>query len=238
MNISRPKTAPGKSVAKAAPSENAKSKRRRTVAALLLLLLLGTWYLWPSSQKDRVLQMQQELFAMPRDQASAEERKAKFEELRAEREKLSPAERDELRKDVRRQMQKKMNAEAAKYLAMSPAERKKVIDDRIAREQAWQKQAQSGGPKGTPNGPGRGPGSGGGPGPGGGGRLGGPGPGQAKGGGGPGSQMTAEERDNVRREFLINASPQARAGMDLMRQDTATRRAQLGLPPSKGRGGP
>jgi hypothetical protein len=229
MNVSRLRTAPGKPVAGAESSTNAKSKRRRALAALLLLLLLGAWILWPNSQKDRVLQMQQELFAMPRDEASAEERKAKFEALRAEREKLSPAERDELRNAVRRQMQKKMNAEAVKYLAMSPAERKKVIDDRITREQAWQKRAQSGGPKGGPNGPGGGPGGGG---------PGGPGPGQAKGGGGPRVQTTAEERDTFRREFLIHASPEARAGMDLLRQDTATRRAQLGLPPPKGRGGP
>jgi hypothetical protein len=36
------------------------------------------------------------------------------------------------------------------------------------------------------------------------------------------------------RSFLINVTPQARAGMDQQRLDTATRRAELGLPPQTG----
>ena len=47
--------------------------------------------------------------------------------------------------------------------------------------------------------------------------------------------MSAEDRDNRRREMLINVAPDVRAGMDQMRLDTATRRAQMGLPPQTGR---
>jgi hypothetical protein len=160
--------------------------------------------------------MQQDLFSQ-RDQMSPEERKEKFAALRAEQDKLSDEERKELRKDMRGVFQKKMNADAVKYLAMAPAERRKLIDDRLAREQARQQKGVQGGPggpgggkAGPPGGPGTGPG----------------GPGGPRGGG------TPEERDAMRRQFLLSATPEARAGLDQMRMDMAARRVELGLPPS------
>ena len=60
----------------------------------------------------------------------------------------------------------------------------------------------------------------------------------AGGPGGPRGAATPEERDVMRRDFLLNATPEARAGMDQMRLDIAARRTELGLPPStRGFGG-
>jgi hypothetical protein len=192
------------------PSTTSKKKRRRTMAgAGLLLLLLVAWYLWPGSQLAKARQMQEELFSASRDQLSPEERKQKLEALRAEREKLSPEERKQLRQDMGKQIQRKVNAEAAKYLAMSPAERQKVIDDRLAREQMSQQKPPRAAASGlTP----------------------------PSGSGGPTTPATPEERDSKRRESLLRLTPEARAGMDQIRLDMATRRAQLHLPASIGRG--
>src|SRR5262249_878375 len=127
-----PKTAQAKTThGKAAPSSDSKRKQRLTMAGALLLLLLGTWHLWPNSQLAMVRQMQQDLFSTPRDALSPEERKEKIDALRTEQEKLSPEERKQLRQDMGKQFQKKMNAEAVKYLAMSAAERQIVVDERI-----------------------------------------------------------------------------------------------------------
>ena len=201
-------------------SDSSKTKRwLLAFAGLLLLIFLAAWYAWPESDVDRVRHMRDELFATPRDQMSPEERQEKFAALRAEQEKLSPEERQALRKEMAQRFQKKRNAEAVKYLSMTPEERQKWIDERLAREQARQEQGPPGGRGGFPGGPG---------GPGGGGAGNGP-PGGPRGSGSP------EERDMMRREFLLSATPQARAGMDQMRMDMAARRVEMGLPPS-GRG--
>jgi hypothetical protein len=178
-------------------------------AGVLLLFLLATWYLRANSQLAKVMQMRQELIS-ERDQLAPDERQQKVAELRAERAKLSPEEREQLRKEMAAQFRKKINADGAKYLAMSPEEREKVIDKRIARAETpraapvMQPPADGGG-QGNPDAP--------------------PGP------------ATPEDRDTKRRESLLNLTPDARAGMDQMRQDMAQRRAELGLPPVAGRGG-
>jgi len=209
------KSAPGK----ASPSVDAKKKRRFKIgAALLMVLVVAAWFFWPSSQVAAVRQMQAELFSADPSAMSPEERKEKFAALRAEQEKLSDEERNALRKEMGKLFQKKRNAEAAKYLAMAPADRRKLIDERIVKEQARQQKGAQGG-----GGPKGGPGSGNGPG-GAGAGQGGP-PGGPRGGGSP------EERDAMRRDFLLSATPEARAGMDQMRMDMAVRRTELGLPP-------
>ena len=207
---------------RAAPKPPNDDKRRRYVIGgiglLLLVLLLGYWWTRSSSAMEHVREMQHELFSTPRDQMSADERKQKFDDLRAEREKLSENERDALRKEMGKEFQKKRSAEAVAYLHMSQAERMKVIDEKIARDQ---KRAASGnaGPGGNRPGPG------------------GNGPGAAAPPGGdpatPPKTSSAEERDSRRREMLISVAPEARAGMDQMRIDTATRRVQMGLPPQQ-----
>ena len=235
MKPTFPTTAAGKSTygknakGQAAPGTSSKTKQRLAMVGSALLLLLITWFAWPNSQVGKVRQMQQELFSTPRDQLSAEERKQKFDDLRAERDKLSPEEIKQLRQEKGKLFQQKMNEQATKYLAMSPVERLQVIDDRLAREQAMQVKRAQAGSNGANGGPGGGKGGPGGPG--------GPtGPGATGGPNGPRAASTPEERDAKRREGLLRLTPMARAGMDQMRLDTATRRAELGLPPSTGRG--
>ncbi len=210
-----------KAATKASSSDDASTTKRWLLAfaGLLLLITLAAWYAWPQSDMDRVRQMRDELFATPREQMAPEERQEKFAALRAEQEKLSAEERQALRKEMGQRFQQKRNAEAVKYLSMSQEDRQKLIDERIAREQARQEQGPPGGGRGGPGGPG------------------GPG-GRGAGNGPPGGQRggpSPEDRDTTRREFLLSATPQARAGMDQMRMDMAARRAELGLPPS-GRG--
>ncbi len=237
MNAPTPRSLAGKAPngkgGKSTPAATSKTKRRLTMAGSVLLLFFIAWFAWPNSQVDKVRQMQKELFTTPRDQLTPEERKEKFDELRAEREKLSPEERNQLRQEKGKQFQQMMNVEASKYLAMSPEDRRELIDEQINRQQTMQqKRAQGAGNGGGPgggnggNGPPGGPGATGGPG----------GPGAAGGPGGPRGPQSPEDRDARRREMLINMTPMARAGMDQMRLDMATRRAELGLPASTGRG--
>ncbi len=241
-----------------APENTGRAKKVLLAGAVFLLLLLGWFYMRMGGdpQMEHVREMQQELFAQ-RGQLPPEEWSKKREELRAEEEKLTPEQRVELRKEMGKKFLKKMNSSGAQYLAMSLEERQKVVDERIAQQQAWQNGKGGGfGPGGGgPGGPGgggpggRGPGGPGGGGPGGpgGGGPGGPGGGGpgGPGGGGPGGRQgggppwggpaaSPEERDSKMREFMLQTTPQARAGMDQMRLDTATRRAQLNLPPGGG----
>jgi hypothetical protein len=216
----KPTRPPLRKTAHRKAQEDTGSRKKHLIlmgAGVLLLFLLATWYLRANSQVAKVLQMRKELIS-ERDQLAPEERQQKVEELRAEREKLSPEERELLRKEMAAQFQKKINADGAKYLAMSPQEREKVIDERIARAEA---------PRPTQVAP----------------LMQTAGAGAGGGGGGQGNPnsprtpATPEDRDTKRRESLLNLTPEARAGLDQMRQDLAQRRAELGLSPSTGRGG-
>jgi hypothetical protein len=209
---------------KSAPSADIKRNwGRYKISAAVAGVLLLTWYCWPNAQMAKVKQMQQELFAA--EKLSPDEKKQKFEALRSEQKKLSPAEQKEVRKDMGEMFQQKTNAEAVKYLTLSPAARLKVVNEQIAREQAMQKKQAAAGPKG--GGPGVGP-AGGGPA--------GAGPGGGPAGAGGRTPPSPENRDAMRRESLIHTSAEARAGRDQMKLDIALRRAQLGLPPSANRG--
>lgn len=228
------------------------TKRQRYVQAFVAVVLVGIVVIWFSSrssgQLNAVRTMQRELFATPPGTMKPEERKEKFEALRAEQEKLSEAERKELRKETFEHFIAKRNAEAVAYMKMPPAERLKIIDQKIAREQAFQKKAPAAGT--APPGGGQvvaangGASNGGGP-------SGGAAvnaapapvnaPGAAVKNGPPkGVPLSAEDRDGKRREMLIHSTAEARAGMDQMRLDMALRRAQKGLPavpiPPPGRG--
>jgi hypothetical protein len=220
--------------------DNFKRNKRKFYYAgggALVLLLLLAWFAWPSSRLAAVRQLRDEAF-----KAAPNERREKFEALKAAEAGLSPTDRKALWRD----MGKKRDVEAAKYFAMSPAERKKVIDEQLAREKKWEekraKDQQAGGGPGA-GGPGGGGPGGGGPGGGGrggggrggrgGGGPGGPGGGPGGPGGGPGGwrgPASPEERDNMRREMLIHSTPQARAGMDQQRLDMAVARVNAGLP--------
>ena len=175
----------------------------------------------PSAQLERVREIQHEIASMPRGKGASDERKQKFEALRAEQERLSESERKEARKDMGRWSSARGGTSTLlAYVKMSQSEKTRLLDEKIARELEIQKKIDAGADQSR--------------------RPGGPGGRQRseRRSAGRGrtvkGRMTAsfpEDRDGFRRDMLIHTSPEARAAMDQMRTDMATRRVQKGLPP-------
>src|SRR5437660_6738886 len=113
---------------------------------LLLLLLLGAWHFRPDPQVAKVKTMQQEL-VQSGDKLGALERRQKWQEFRQEEEKLSPAQREQLRAEGRKRRQQELD----RYFTLSPAEKRRVLDEQIDRMEAMRRQRQARGA------PGRGP---------------------------------------------------------------------------------
>src|SRR5436853_1516431 len=86
--------------------------------ALFIMAIVGYWWLRPDPQIAKVRDMRKELMAAGQTM-SADERKSKFEALRAEEEKLPKEARKDLRKEMGQAMQSKRDAEAVAYLKMS-----------------------------------------------------------------------------------------------------------------------
>jgi hypothetical protein len=108
------------------------------------------------------------------------------------------------RKDLFAEFRKRRQAEIDRYSKMSKGDKTRWLDRQIDREeQARRSRAANGGP-GGPGGP--------------------PAP-------GPGN-LSAEDRENRRKERLDSTTPEERAEGDQLRKDLAARRAQRGLPPA------
>src|SRR5262249_22836561 len=73
-------------------------RRRKLLLALavLLLLLAGLWLFRPSARAARVKALQQELFGEAGRKLTPQERREKFQQLRRESAKLTPAERNDV----------------------------------------------------------------------------------------------------------------------------------------------
>jgi hypothetical protein len=184
------------------------SRRRAvllTALALLLLLLglLGVWSAKSARQAAKVRQLQQELFGGAARNLPPEERRARFEELRAATAKLTDGQRRELRAEAGQ----RRRAELARYFTLSKAEKTRYLDQQIDRMEEMRRNfAARGGPNGAgPNG-------------------GGP-------GAGPPRPRTPEEREQRRKQRLDETTPQERAQRDQFRHDLEARRSQRGLPP-------
>jgi hypothetical protein len=223
------------------------SRKRWLLAAALLLLLLagglGAWYFWPDPQLAKVKEMRQELLGDTARKLSPGDRRQKWEEFRKEEEKLTPAQRQGLREDARKQRKK----EVEHYFTLSRPDKIKWLDQQIDRMEARRREWQAGGGLNGPGwgggpagGRGIGPGSPARGGPGGtqGGAAFANGTGPAGGGpgGGPGgggwANLSTEERENRRKSMLDWTTPEERAQFDQLRKDMAARRVQRGLPPS------
>jgi uncharacterized membrane protein YgcG len=160
-----------------------------------------------------------------------EQRREKFEQLREKEKNLTPTQRRQMGELMRKEFDRKRNADMVDFLKMSPEQQvaflKKRAEEWEKRRKEWEQRRQqfakaggnrNGGPGGNRGGPGgRGGGTGG---PGGG----GPPPGF---GGGGGSNAADAAR-------LDRASPESRAGSVYQR----ALMAQMGLGGSFGRGGP
>ncbi len=185
------------------------TRKQWTIAAsllLLLLLLLGARHFWPDPQVAKVKALQQEL-VQSGDKLGADERRQKWQELRQETEKLSPAQREQLGAEARRRRQQELD----RYFTLSPAEKTHLLDQQIDRMEAARRQMQARG------GQGRGPG--------------GNGPAAGNGGppGGDRGGLSSEEREQRRKQRLDSTTPEERAHRDQFFKDLGARRAQRGL---------
>jgi hypothetical protein len=186
-------------------------RRRAAWAVLGLALALLVWLIWPDRNLARVRALQNEVFGEAGKALPPEVRQARFAELRAATQKLSPAQRQELAQDGMRRQRDEM----ARYFRMSPAEKRQFLDQQINRQEEvrrrmQQQQATGNRPAGGPGGPG--------------GFAGGPG------GRGDRSPPTAQERERRRQLMLDRTTPEQRGQMDQFRRDMELRRQQRGLP--------
>ena len=180
-------------------------KQVLTAAAVLaaLLLALALWRFRPDPQLAKVKALQQDLARTAADNADPAERRRRWEEFNRERQKLSPSQR----KDLFAEFRKRRQAEIDRYSKMSKADKTGWLDRQIDwEEQARRSRAANRGAGGPPRPPGPG------------------GPGQGN--------LSAEDRENRRKERLDSTTPEERAESDQLRKDLAARRAQRGLPPA------
>jgi hypothetical protein len=108
------------------------------------------------------------------------------------------------RGDVFAEFRKQRQAEIDHYFKMSKADKKRWLDKQIDREEQLRRSRPPGPPPGGPPGS-RGAGRG---------------------------NLSAEDRENRRKQRLDSTTPEERAERDQLRKDLAARRAQRGLPPS------
>jgi hypothetical protein len=177
-------------------------QRKGAVAVSVVIALVLAWLLWPNRQMARVKDLQKTLFSEEAKAFTPEQRREKFRELREATEKLSPDQRGQLRAEANKRQQTEME----RYLKMTPAEKRNYLDQQIKRTEAMRKQMQQG--NGSP---------------------------QARGPGGPPNgrpPMTAEQREQRRKDRLDATTPVLRAERDQFRKDMEQRRKELGLPPT------
>ncbi|HTK75327.1 MAG TPA: hypothetical protein VL371_08715 [Gemmataceae bacterium] len=194
--------------------------RRRRIGwtALAVALVLLVWLLWPNRNLARVRALQGELFGEAGKALSPEQRQEKFNALREATRNLSPAQRDELARDGMRRQSDQM----ARYVKMTPQEKRRYLDEQINRQEEMRRRMQQQ-PAANGNGPAGAPG----------------GLGMASGTGGRGNRPppTAEEKEKRRKQMLDRTTPELRENRDQFRRDMEARRQQRGLPPTPSGGG-
>lgn len=178
--------------------------RHRKIALGSVLLLILVWLLWPDRSLARVRSLRSELA----DKALApDQRDAKAKQLREAMQKLTPDQRNALFADGR----KRATEEMERYHQLSPAEKRKYLDQQITRQQEITQRIQQGQANGQQRPPG----------------FGGP--------GGPGGQnrpQTSDDRERRRQQRLDDSTPRERELRDQFRRDMEQRRRERGLPPN------
>jgi hypothetical protein len=188
-------------------------QRKRRWLLLALLLLLGVGYAGyrafaTDPEVEKVKELRQELSAKG---LTPEQRRALFGQLRDALGRLSPEQRRDAQRTMADERRKRMAADMQRYAQMSRAERTRYLDENIRRMEERRRQAQAGQGAGARGGPGQ------------------------AGAGSAGTNRPAlspAERDQRRRQWLDDTSPEFRAQLDQYRKDMQARRQQLGLPAS------
>ena len=187
------------------------SRNKKTVLALVTILGLGAvaWALLPQGpdpQLVKVQQLQEKLFDPDAKIPEADRRKA-FGEFRQEVEKLTPDQRDSLRRD--NPFAKQMQQTVVSFFDLPEEKRVAALDKEIDRFEKFRKdmekrRGQGGGPPG---------------------------------GFGNRGNMSEADRNAMRKKMLDNTSPQERAMFGEYMQQMQDRRKQRGLPTFGGPGG-
>jgi hypothetical protein len=199
------------------PTENSKIRRRVALGLALLLVLAACgmgWYYWRNARLNAVKNLQKEIFGPAGRQLSPDERRQKFEQMRAEEKLLTAAQRQGLRAEGMKRRVVDLN----RYFALAKEARTAFLDDLIAREKhrREERQAQGDSRAGGPGNRGGAP----------------PYGGSNSPPGGRNAIQPAQERDQRRENFLDSMPAPERAEWTEFRKDLNTRRQQLGLPTS------
>ncbi len=212
------------------------SRHKSWLIGFLVFLLIpaALWAFWPNFRLKKALALQAQLIRLKESDALKEERKKAEEELDQLEKDLKPVEKRALKREEERVQLVKLR----QFAAMSQEERNQFLDRKLLKEleklQKNQGDKKSKTREGAQQG---GPGNGGNGGPGATGPIGqGQGPGQPE-GGKVKPPSTPEREDNKFRDKLANSSPELRGLKYLMDVENQRRRAELGLPPGKGKGG-
>lgn len=202
-------------------SEPETPKRRWKRWLLLLLLLLpygGYRLLRPDPHLTRVKQIQAQLDSDPNRTMPADQRQKLFEEMRREMGQLSSASRQQLFAEGQRRQEQEMD----RYLAMSRADQRRYLDERINRMVQGQNARPGGGPPGAGARP-----TGGMP-------VGFAGP-RPPGGTGSGKLRSPDEIEAAKKKILDRTSTDLRAKMDRFRRDLEQRAKERGIALPTGR---
>lgn len=200
------------------------SKRKITVAAVAILLVVGLSWAWmkrPDPEVERVKQLQAEAF---KEGTTPEQRRENFDLVRQEMEKLSPAQRDQVREHMREGFERRMDEQVKAYFALPKEQRVAYLDKQInemeQRRKQWEARRAQASQSGQPqSGTGAPPGGPGGP--------------QAGGGPpGPPRDNSPEARSLRRDQRLDRQTAEQRAMQTAYFAELQQRRLQLGLPAS------
>jgi hypothetical protein len=196
-----------------------KPRRKRRLKWLVILLLIGTAYggyraIRTDPNVRRIRDLRKELAAG--GNLTPEQRREKFQQLREAMEKLPPAKRDQMRREMAEEGRQRFEGELRRYASLSPQEKTRHLDQQIdrmeaARRQRTQTQGRAAPPAGSPVAFGS-PASAGRP--------------QGKQAGPP---LSAEEREKRRKQRIDETTPEFRALRDQYFRDMQARRQQRGL---------
>jgi hypothetical protein len=189
-----------------------KMTRRRAWAIGAAAILMLVWLLWPDRTLARVRALRNDLSGEAGKALPPEEREAKSRQLREQMQKLTSEQRDELFADARQHA----NDEMEQYVKLSPAEKRKHLDQQINRMEEMRKRMQQRPPQAPGGGPQQGNGS------------------RGFGGGprGESRPQTPDDRERRRQQRLDRSSPRERQLRDMYRRDLENRRRERGLPPT------
>jgi hypothetical protein len=203
-------------------------KRKLTIVLVVAILLIagGVWAYMrsgPDPQLEKIKQMRAEMF-----KEGTGPDPAKLAELREAEKQLTPAQQQQLRRDGRERMERRINETLDTYFSLPKEKRTAYLDERIKEEDKWRKAMEGNRGRNGTGGPG-----GGGGGMGGSGGGGGPGSGSGPGSGGGQNQQgpNTDARSQRQLQRMDSMSASRRAQFQTFRADMNQRRSELGLPP-------